>query len=132
MRACVLGDRHGLARDHRLVDGAAALDHAAVHRDLFAGADPDRPRSRSPTWMASSATSSSPPSGRRRRAVLGAKSRSARNAPLVLSRARNSSTWPKRTSTVITAAASKYAGTAPSWLRRPAGNSSGATVATTL
>src|SRR3546814_6736285 len=42
-----------------------------------------------------------------RRAVFGARSRSARIAPLVVSRARSSSTWPSRTRTVITAAASK-------------------------
>ncbi len=42
-----------------------------------------------------------------RRAVLGARSSSARMAPEVCSRARSSSTWPSSTSTVMTAAASK-------------------------
>ena len=42
-----------------------------------------------------------------RRAVFGARSSSARMAPEVCSRARSSSTWPSRTSTVMTAAASK-------------------------
>ena len=41
------------------------------------------------------------------RAVFGARSMSARMAPEVDSRARNSSTWPSSTSDVITAAASK-------------------------
>ena len=53
-------------------------------------------------------------------------------APLVASRARSSSTCPRSTSTVITAAASKYTGTAPSWLRKAAGNAPGASVATML
>ena len=37
--ADLLRDRHGLAGDHRLVDGAAALEHGAVDRHLLAGAD---------------------------------------------------------------------------------------------
>ena len=38
-RADLLRDRHRLARHHRLVDGAAALDHLAVDRHLLARAD---------------------------------------------------------------------------------------------
>ena len=68
---------------------------------------PGRTRRRSPTAMSSSRTSSSVPLALSRRAVFGARSRSARNAPPVLSRARSSSTCPRRTSTVMTAAASK-------------------------
>ena len=68
---------------------------------------PGRTRSSSPTWMASIWTVSSEPSGPTRTAVLGARSRRALMAPEVFSRARSSSTWPRSTSTVITAAASK-------------------------
>ena len=68
---------------------------------------PGRTRNLSPALMASSETSSSPPSSLTRRAVLGARSSKARIAPEVASRARNSSTWPSSTSTVITLAASK-------------------------
>ena len=66
------------------------------------------------------------------RAVFGARSSSARMAPLVVSRARSSRTCPSRTSTVITAAASKYTATEPSWPRKAAGKMSGASVATML
>ena len=38
--ADLLGDRHRLARDHRLVDGAAAFDDDAVDRHLLARAHP--------------------------------------------------------------------------------------------
>ncbi len=68
---------------------------------------PGRTRRRSPTPIGRAVTSSSEPSGLIRRAVFGARSRSARIAPEVCSRARSSSTWPSRTSTVMTAAASK-------------------------
>ena len=68
---------------------------------------PGRTRRRSPTCTLSSGTSSSMPSSRMIRAVLGARSSSARMAPLVLSRARSSNTCPSSTSTVMTAAASK-------------------------
>ena len=68
---------------------------------------PGRMRSRSPTWTVSSETSSSLPSSFTRRAVFGARSSRARIAPEVASRARNSSTWPISTSTVMTLAASK-------------------------
>ena len=63
--------------------------------------------------MASIATSSSPWSVMRR-AVFGASPSSARIAPEVRARARNSSTCPSKTRTVMTAAASKYTATAPS------------------
>ena len=53
-----------------------------------------------------------------RRAVFGASPSSARIAPEVALRARNSSTCPSRTSTVITAAASKYTATAPCMSRK--------------
>ena len=68
---------------------------------------PGRTRRRSPTRTASRSISSSLASGRMRRVRLGARSSSARMAPLVCSRALSSSTWPSSTSTVITAAASK-------------------------
>ena len=67
-----------------------------------------------------------------RRAVLGARSSSARMAPDVCSRARSSSTCPSSTSTVMTAAASKYTATVPSGPRNAGGNSPGNTMATTL
>ena len=35
-----LGHRNGLARDHRFIDGACALQHPSVHRYRFAGAYP--------------------------------------------------------------------------------------------
>ena len=53
-----------------------------------------------------------------RRAVFGASPSSARIAPEVRSRARNSSTCPSSTSTVMTAAASKYTATAPCMSRK--------------
>ena len=63
-----------------------------------------------PARTSASGTSSSLPSSRRRRAVFGARPSSARMAPDVALRARSSSTWPRRTSVTITAAASKYTG----------------------
>nr|WP_287070617.1 hypothetical protein [Mesorhizobium sp.] len=54
----------------------------------------------------SSGTSFSEPSWPISRAVFGARS-SARIAEPVFSRARNSSTWPRKTSATMTAAASK-------------------------
>ncbi len=68
---------------------------------------PGRTRSRSPTTMASIATSSSLPSLPTRSAVRGARPSSALIAPDVASRARSSSTWPTSTSTMMTAADSK-------------------------
>jgi len=70
-------------------------------------ASPGRTRNRSPCMMFSSGASYSVPSGRMRRAVLGARSSSARIASPVRSRARNSRTWPTKTSATITTAASK-------------------------
>jgi hypothetical protein len=37
-----LGDRHGLAGDHRFIDRAAAFDHHAIDRHLLAGAHAQR------------------------------------------------------------------------------------------
>ena len=68
---------------------------------------PGRTRSRSPVFTASSGTSVSCPSAPMRRAVFGARSSSARIAEPVRSRALSSSTWPRKTSATITAAASK-------------------------
>jgi hypothetical protein len=68
---------------------------------------PGRTRNRSPTCTSASVISSSSPFSLRRRAVLGARFSSARMAPPVCSRARNSSTCPSSTRTVMTAAASK-------------------------
>jgi hypothetical protein len=68
---------------------------------------PGRMRKRLPTCTASSGTSSSDPFARIRRAVFGARSSNAQIASPVFSRARNSSTCPSNTNTVITHAASK-------------------------
>ena len=68
---------------------------------------PGLTRRRSPTTIASTATSSSLPSGVTRVARFGARFSRALMAPLVCSRAVSSSTWPTSTSTVMTAAASK-------------------------
>ena len=68
---------------------------------------PGRTRSRSPSWTRSRVTSASVPSAARRCAVFGVRSNSARMAPEVCSRARSSRTWPRRTRTVMTEAASK-------------------------
>ena len=67
---------------------------------------PGTTRSRSPTLTRSSGTSSSPFSPTRR-AVGGARFKSALIALPVRLRARSSSTWPRSTSTMMTAAASK-------------------------
>ena len=66
-----------------------------------------RTRSVSPTRTCSRGMSSSTPSLCTMRAVFGANCRSARKAELVSHRARNSSTWPRRTSVVMMAADSK-------------------------
>jgi len=68
---------------------------------------PGRTRRRSPGLTCASGISFSLPSGSSRRAVWGVRSRSARMAALVRPRARNSTTWPSRTSVVMAAAASK-------------------------
>ncbi len=93
---------------------------------------PGRTRNRSPTPTRLRLTSSSSPFASRRRAVLGARRRSALIAPEVRSRARSSRSWPSRTRTVITAAASKYTATVPSALRKAGGNSSGVSAAIML
>ena len=67
---------------------------------------PGRIRRRSPTLTLSSGISSSRPSGRMIRAVFGARSKSARIASPVRSRARSSSSWPSNTRITMTAAAS--------------------------
>ena len=92
---------------------------------------PGRMRNRSPGWTWVSGISSSVPSARMRRAVLGARPSSALIAAPVSERAFSSSTWPSSVSEMITAAASKYTATC-SPMRKEAGNTSGATVATTL
>ena len=68
---------------------------------------PGRTRRVSPTWIAFKSTSCSEPFVETRRAVFGASPRSALIAPLAWLRAFSSRTWPSRTSTVMTAAASK-------------------------
>ena len=93
---------HGFTRDHRLVRSAFAVQHRAS----TGTPSPGRTRNRSPTLTASTGISSSSPPSRRRLALFGARLNKARIAPPVWSRARNSSTWPSRTSTVMTAAAS--------------------------
>ena len=94
------------------IDSPVTIDSSSDERPSITSPStgtfsPGRTRSRSPTATASSETSSSVPSSLRRRAVFGARSSRARIAPEVCSRARSSSTWPRSTSTVITAAASK-------------------------
>ncbi len=66
-----------------------------------------------------------------RSAVLGASASNALTAALVRERARCSSTWPRSTSVVMAAAASKYSGAAP-FILNAAGSSSGQSSATTL
>ena len=68
---------------------------------------PGRTRSRSPTRTSLIAISASAPSAPSRRAVFGARPSSALMALEVWLLARSSSTWPRRTSVVMTAAASK-------------------------
>ena len=103
LRADLLRHRHGLAGDHQLVDGAAALHDRAVDRHLLARAHAQPVADVDAVELHLLFG----PVRLMRRAVLGARSSSARMAPLVLSRARSSSTCPSRTRTVITAAASK-------------------------
>lgn len=92
---------------------------------------PGRTRSRSPTCTWASGTSSSLPSAAMRRAVLGARPSSDWMAAEVCERALSSSIWPSSVSEMMTAAASKYTPTRPmDW--NEAGNTPGATVATTL
>ena len=92
---------------------------------------PGRTRSRSPTCTCVSGTSSSLPSAAMRRAVFGARPSSERIAAEVCERAFSSRIWPSSVSEMITAAASKYTATRPIDTKE-AGNSCGATVATTL
>ena len=68
---------------------------------------PGRTRSRFPGCTASRLTSTSVPSSRTSRALLGANPSSSLIAALVLPRARSSSTCPRSTRVVMTAAASK-------------------------
>ena len=94
-------DRHRLAGDHRLVDGARPSS-TTPSTGTFS---PGRTRSRSPTLHLRRAER--PPRCRRRasrRAVFGARPSSARMAAPVWLRARSSSTWPSSTSVTITAA----------------------------
>ena len=67
---------------------------------------PGRTRKRVPALTFSSGTSSSRPSSWTMRAVSGARSSNALSASPVRSRARSSMIWPRRTRTMITAAAS--------------------------
>ena len=95
--------RNGLARHHRLIDCRAAFDHGAIHRNSFAWADTQtvtdphllQRHIRLTTILFT------------RLAVFGARPSNAFIAEVVWLRARNSSTCPSKTSTVITAAASK-------------------------
>ena len=68
---------------------------------------PGRTRRRSPTCTCATSTSRSTPPSSSRRAVRGARARSARIAPETRRRATSSRIWPRRTSSTITAAASK-------------------------
>ena len=118
------------------IDSPVTSDSSTVDRPCSTipstgTASPGRTRSRSPSCTSSSGTSASEPSAASRRAVFGVRSSSALIAPEVCSRARSSSTCPNNTSTVITAAGSKYTSTAPS-SRNPSGKIPGHSVATTL
>jgi len=116
-------DRERLAGDQRLVDRAGALDDDAVDRQLLARTDP-QPVARTTRSIAISCSL----------AVAGEPARGARGeieqrpdrAGRRAARARSSSTWPSRTSVVITAAGSKYTGGAPPWPPGPA-NACGST-----
>ena len=92
---------------------------------------PGRTRSMSPTCTCVSGTSSSVPSAAILRAVLGASPSSDRIAAEVCDRALSSRICPSKVSEMITAAASKYTATRPMAMN-DAGNTPGATVATTL
>ena len=96
----------GLAREHRLVDGARALEDDAVDRDLLARpdaqpvADGDGGRGRRLRLVAVARGARRAPAWARGRAARAAR------AP-VRARARSSSTWPSSTSVTMAAAASK-------------------------
>ena len=101
--ARALGHRNRLAGKHRFVNRALALDNHAVGRNAFAGAHAEpiadgNLAQRDVLFVSPS---------RSRRAVFGASLSSARIAPAVWLRARNSSTCPSSTSAVMTAADSK-------------------------
>ena len=97
-------DRDRLAGDHRLIDGAAALDDDAIDRHLFAGPDAQQIAG---LHVGPAARPLHAPSGRTTRAVFGARPSSFWMADGVWPRARSSSTCPSSTSTVTTAAVSK-------------------------
>ena len=103
-----------LARDHGLVHGGPALQHHAVHGHAVARAGRAGDRRLRPRPSAIS-------SRRRRPGAAVRSSARGRAAPgwrrPVCSRARSSSTCPSSTSTVMTAAASKYTATVPSMPR---------------
>ena len=93
--------------DSPVTSDSSSAERPSVSVPSTGTLSPGRTRSRSPTITLSSATSRSAPVWSTRRAVAGARPSSALIAPEVAARARNSSTWPSSTSTVITAAASK-------------------------
>ena len=108
--ARLLLHRDRLARDHRLVHGAAAL------RRPCRPPAPSRRAARAAGRRAGPAPGGRLPPGRRaapRGRSSGARPSSLRMAPLVWLRARTSSTCPSSTSTVTTAAVSKYGSTPP-------------------
>ncbi len=122
-------DRDGFTGDHRFVDRTRTFENDAVARHSLAGPDAE-----GVARVDSDRAVRPPPSHRRVRAgqTWGARCRRARIALPVCPRARSSRTWPTRTRTVITAAASKYTPTAPSIPRSEGGKIDGAMVATTL
>ena len=93
---------------------------------------PGLTRNVSPATTPSSGASSSLPSARTTRAVFGVRPRRARRALLVWLRARSSRTCPSKTSTVMTAAGSKYTAGAPPCPRNSGGSNAGNRVAITL
>ena len=106
--------------DSPVTSDSSTVDRPSSTVPSTGTASPGRTRSRSPSRTSSNGTSASEPSAASRRAVFGVRSSSALIAPEVCSRARSSSTCPNNTSTVMTAAGSKYTSTAPS-SRKPSG-----------
>ena len=96
--------RDRLAREQRLVDVARAVEHDAVDRHVLARTHAQRVADRDGVEQRRRSRGRR---HRRRCAIFGASSSSARIAPEVCARARSSSTWPSSTSVTITAADSK-------------------------
>ena len=112
-----------------IIDSSTELP-PSVSRPSTGIFSPGRTRRTSPCRTSSSGTSRSWPA-RTTRATGGASESSSRMAAPVRCLARSSSTCPSSTSVMITAAASKYTGTLPSW-RNSCGMIAGNRTATRL